>query len=217
MRAYFIGYKNGPTANIVSCSWLFLRTPWSFFYRNAEEGAQLRRTNVLGINVTPPGIATASLGQAKVLPPMHNGFHFGGGSKRADKRRCLNQQSWHSVTTLQLRYGSLEYNTRHACRVKCRMALHTDHGMPTENSVPLQKLQLDPEQRGDSPGGRRSIIEQRYICNHICKDFKQFSYSISGWARVVSVSSHDDGQTSPLPLDASVFLVKTTANPGPAQ
>jgi hypothetical protein len=58
--------------------------------------------------------------------------------------------------------------------------------MPTEKSVLLQKLQLDPEQRGDSPGGRRSIIEQGYVCNHICKDFKQFSYSISGWASVVS-------------------------------
>ena len=89
--------------------------------------------------------------------------------------------------------------------------------MPTEKSVLLQKLQLDPEQRGDSPGGRRSIIEQGYVCNHICKDFKQFSHSISCWAGVVSVSSHDDGQTSPLPLDASVFLVKTTADPGSAQ
>ena len=68
-----------------------------------------------------------------------------------------------------------------------------------------------------STGPSSDVIEQGYVCNHICKDFKQFSYSISCWAGVVSVSSHDDGQTSPLPLDASVFLVKTTADPGSAQ
>jgi hypothetical protein len=129
------------------------------------------------------------------------------------------------------------------------------------------------------------VVEQHYVCNHICKAFKQFSYSIPCWARVVSVSSHEDGQIvqqridggltdntasrephyqiqetaffaiiptqkagtlgafsarklgsavmapaslsyrfnkekaypSPLPLDASVFLAKTTADPGSAQ
>ncbi len=36
------------------------------------------------------------------------------------------------------------------------MALHAGYGMPTEKSVLLRKLQLDPEQRGNSPSGRRS-------------------------------------------------------------
>jgi RND family efflux transporter MFP subunit len=35
------------------------------------------------------------------------------------------------------------------------MALHAGYGMPTEKSVLLRKLQLDPEQRGNSPNGRR--------------------------------------------------------------
>jgi hypothetical protein len=76
-------------------------------------------------------------------------------SNKGTRTNVQNWQSSHSVTTLQRQRGTLEYNTRHACRVKCRMALHTDYGIPTEKSVLLQKLQLDPEQRGDSPGRRR--------------------------------------------------------------
>ena len=123
MRAYFIGYNNRPTANIVSCSWLFRRIPWLFFYRNEEE-VHLRRTNVIGVNVTFEASLQRPWARQRCSLQWTIEFILGGGSNQADKRRCLKQQPWHSVTNFAatVRVARIQYKARLPCEVS--------HGSP---------------------------------------------------------------------------------------